>query len=64
MYPSDELPKFMLRLPADLKLWIANEARRNGCSQNSEIIRCVRERMESIKASKELARKAPAGMRS
>lgn len=35
-----------LRLPADLKQWIEEQAERNGCSQNSEIIRAVRERME------------------
>jgi predicted HicB family RNase H-like nuclease len=35
-----------LRLPPDLKAFVAQEAERNGSSQNSEIIRAVRERME------------------
>ena len=35
-----------LRLPADLKEWIEAQAAKNGASQNSEIIRAVRERME------------------
>jgi hypothetical protein len=37
-----------VRLPADLKAWLAKEAARNGSSQNSEIIRALRERMERL----------------
>lgn len=37
-----------LRLPPDLKDWIAVQADKNASSQNSEIIRCIRERMERI----------------
>lgn len=39
-------PKFVVRLPPDLKRWIALQAVYNSSSQNSEIIRCIRERME------------------
>jgi uncharacterized protein (DUF1778 family) len=35
-----------LRLPPDLKEWIASQANINASSQNSEIIRAIRERME------------------
>ena len=35
-----------LRLPSDLKAWIAAQAEQNASSQNSEIVRAVRERME------------------
>ena len=35
-----------LRLPPDLKDWIAAQAKINGSSQNSEVIRAIRERME------------------
>lgn len=35
-----------LRLPDDVKEWIEAEAAKNSCSQNSEIIRAIRERME------------------
>lgn len=35
-----------IRLPLDLKAWLATEAARNGASQNSEIVRALRERME------------------
>lgn len=36
-----------LRLPFGLKHWIAAQAVLNGSSQNSEIVRSIRERMES-----------------
>jgi predicted HicB family RNase H-like nuclease len=35
-----------LRLPTELKDWIAAQAAANVSSQNSEIIRAIRERME------------------
>lgn len=34
-----------LRLPNDLKDWLAQEAERNGSSQNSEVIRALRAAM-------------------
>lgn len=34
-----------LRLPLDAKAFVQAEARMNGSSQNSEIIRAIRERM-------------------
>ena len=37
---------FALRLPDQLKAWLAQEAEKNASSQNSEIVRAVRERME------------------
>lgn len=42
---TDRKP-LQLRIPADLKTWLQAEADRNGASQNSEIIRALRERME------------------
>ena len=38
-------PKLMLRLPQDVKAWIEAQANAVGSSQNSEIVRCIRERM-------------------
>lgn len=35
-----------IRLPPDLKAWIEVEAAKNGASQNSEVIRAIRDRME------------------
>ena len=40
-----------VRLPVDLKDWISMEAERNGGSQNSEIIRAIRERMDRTKTT-------------
>ncbi|NEH87747.1 Arc family DNA-binding protein [Rhizobium leguminosarum] len=40
--------RLMLRLPDDQKAFVEREAQRNGSSQNSEIIRCVRERMDRM----------------
>lgn len=40
-----------LRLPNELKAWIAAQADRNASSQNSEIVRAVRERMERMDAA-------------
>ena len=41
-----EWPRFMVRLPPDLKDFLALQSQRNGASQNSEIIRSVRGRMD------------------
>lgn len=50
-------PKFLVRLPAEAKAYITAQAVRNGSSQNSEIIRCIRDRMdrETKTATSELA---------
>ncbi|HJE24952.1 MAG TPA: hypothetical protein K8W01_14950 [Methylorubrum populi] len=42
-------PKLMLRLPPDIKIWIEDQAAKHATSQNSEIIRSIRERMERAK---------------
>lgn len=40
------IAQLQLRLPAGLKRWIEDQAAKNGSSQNSEVIRAIRERME------------------
>lgn len=40
-----------LRLPIDLKAWIAAQADQNASSQNSEVICSIRERMERQEAA-------------
>lgn len=40
-----------LRLPTELKDWIAAQAAENLSSQNSEVIRAIRERMERHEVS-------------
>lgn len=47
---SDRKP-LQLRLPKELKDWIAAQAADNVSSQNSEIIRAIRERMERTTAT-------------
>lgn len=44
-------PKFLVRIPQDAKAFIAAQAARNGSSQNSEIVRCIRDRMDRIAAT-------------
>lgn len=41
-------PNFACRLPADVKAFIASQSAKYGSSQNSEIVRAVRERMERV----------------
>ncbi|WP_035976566.1 hypothetical protein [Bradyrhizobium sp. th.b2] len=48
--------KMLVRLPPPLKAWVVEEAERNCASHNSEVIRCVRERMEREKAAASLAK--------
>lgn len=43
-----DVKQLPLRIPADLKAWIEDQAERNGSSQNSEIIRAIRERMDRV----------------
>lgn len=59
-------PQIAIRLPLDLKRFIKAEAKANGSSQNSEIVRAIRERMDRKKAStgEGLANTAPADARS
>lgn len=40
-----------LRLPQDVKNWVERQAKTNMSSQNSEIIRAIRERMERTETS-------------
>lgn len=37
-----------LRLPTDIKVWIQDQAEKNGSSQNGEVIRAVRDRMAQV----------------
>jgi hypothetical protein len=46
MIRKQETTSLLLRLPRDVKAWLESEAAYNGASQNSEIIRSIRARME------------------
>lgn len=52
MVEQREWPKFMIRLPPDMKEWVSQEAMRNCGSQNSEIIRALVERRERVTAER------------
>ena len=43
-------PQVNMRIPADLKSWIQAQSLKNGSSQNSEVVRALRERKERIEA--------------
>jgi hypothetical protein len=47
---SDERPTMLIRVPRDVKEWLEREAARTLASQNSEVVRCIRARMESEQA--------------
>ena len=47
-----DMKQLPIRFPADVKAWLSDQARLNGSSQNSEVIRAVRERMERQEAAK------------
>lgn len=47
-YESQSAPKFMLRYAWEDRAWLKREAKRNGSSQNSEILRAIRERRERV----------------
>jgi hypothetical protein len=42
-----ETIQVLIRVPLDVKRWIEKEAERTLATQNSEIIRCLRARMDS-----------------
>jgi hypothetical protein len=47
MIRKEEAERVLVRLPKDVKSWIEREAAHNGASQNSEIIRSIRTRMDT-----------------
>jgi hypothetical protein len=53
-------PQTLLRLRPDLKAWLKEQASRNYSSINSEILRCVEERMDKT-AALDARRKAATG---
>ena len=46
MIKGEDAERLLVRLPRDVKTWLESEATFNGASQNSEIIRSLRARME------------------
>ena len=50
--------KYVVRFPAGMRQWLAEQAAWNASSVNSEIVRAVRERMDRVAASLERRSKA------
>ena len=42
MFPSEEMPRITLRVPADLKLWLERKSKREAASQNTLIVQALR----------------------
>jgi hypothetical protein len=53
-----ETVSVLVRLPLDVKQWLEREAARNAGSQNSEIVRSLRARMD-LPGVRHARRKAP-----
>ncbi len=43
---TEQTHQLPLRIPADVKAWLAEQSARNGSSQNSEVIRAIRAAMD------------------
>lgn len=52
---SRKMPQIVVRLPEDVKNWLTAQAEKNYSSQNSEIVRALRERIERVEASEQIA---------
>jgi hypothetical protein len=52
---DNRIHKKLISLPLDLKVWLEHEAARNLSSANSEIVRAVRQRMESERRETEVS---------
>jgi hypothetical protein len=52
MVRKEETADVLLRVPLDVKRWIELEAARTLASQNSEIIRCIRAKMDEQSSKK------------
>lgn len=53
MMRSDDATRLTVRIPPDLRDWLAVQVKRNASSHSSEIVRALRERMEQ-QAEREL----------
>jgi hypothetical protein len=49
---KQETKGLLVRLPSDVKAWLEKESARTLASQNSEIVRCIRARMDAVQPQK------------
>lgn len=47
MYPSEQMPRLVVRIPADLKLWLEKKSRRDAISQNALVVQALRQSQEA-----------------
>jgi hypothetical protein len=47
MARNAEISIVLLRIPADMKSWLEQEAARTCASRNNEILRCIRAKMDN-----------------
>lgn len=52
-------PKVLLRLPLETKRFLELETQKNASSLNSEIVRCIRHRMEDLACASRHAPSSP-----
>lgn len=50
--PSEELPRLIVRMPADLKLWLEKRSKRECASQNALVIQALRLAQEAHAAGR------------
>ncbi len=43
-------PNLKIRVPEELRVWLAAQAERNGSSMNSEVVRAIRDRIDAQQA--------------
>jgi hypothetical protein len=48
MHKRTDRAEMVVRMPQDVKGWLEKEAARTGASQNSEVVRSIRDRMEGL----------------
>lgn len=44
----EDATRLTVRIPADIREWLAGQVKRNASSHSSEIVRALRERMENM----------------
>lgn len=49
-FPSEEMPRLIVRMPADLKMWLEKRSRREAVSQNALVVQALRLAQEAIAA--------------
>ncbi|WP_298373841.1 Arc domain-containing protein [uncultured Bradyrhizobium sp.] len=54
MHKSKDCVPMIIRVPADVRLWLEVQAKQNISSMTSEIVRAVRDRMHAVRERERL----------